>query len=148
MIQLEPGDWEGYINEIRASLDTNKILETPNTKADLVADKVKTPAQTLTSMGKTDQEKSMELSPTTQPIKCVTEKSPSKIKPKDRSPIRPPLLQIPLPTRIYKKTTQKLLQNKKPSKVKMLTRVTNSKSQDDDLPQWRLNKANWEEFRS
>ena len=33
----------------------------------------------------------MELSPTTQPTKCVTEKSPSKTRPKDRrSPIRPP----------------------------------------------------------
>ena len=91
LIQPEPGNWEGYINEIRASLDTHKILETPTTKADLVADKVKTPAQTHTSTGKTDQEKSMELSPTTQPIKCVTEKSPSKTRPKDRrSPIRPP----------------------------------------------------------
>ena len=75
MIQLEPSDWEGYINEISASLDTNKILETPTTKADLVADKVKTPAQTHTSTDKTDQEKSMELSPTTQPIKCITELS-------------------------------------------------------------------------
>ena len=54
LIQLEPGDWEGYINEIRASLDTNKISETPTTKADLVADKVKTPAQTHTSTVKTD----------------------------------------------------------------------------------------------
>ena len=66
-----------------ASLDTIKILETPNTKADLVAGKVKTPVQTHTSTGKTDQEKSMELSPTTQPIKCVTEKSTSKTRPKD-----------------------------------------------------------------
>ena len=56
LIQLEPGVWEDYINEIRASLDTNKISETPTTKADLVADKVKTPAQTHTSMVKTDQE--------------------------------------------------------------------------------------------
>ena len=91
LIQLELGDWEGYINEIRASLDINKISETPTTKADLVADKVKTPAQTHPSMVKTDQEKSMELSPTTLPIKCVMEKSPSKTTPKDRrSPIRPP----------------------------------------------------------
>ena len=81
MIQLEPGDWEGYINKLRASLDTNKISETSTTKADLVADNVKKPAQTHTSTGKTDQEKSMELSPTTQPIKCVTEKSPSKTRP-------------------------------------------------------------------
>ena len=91
MIQLEPGDWEGYINEIRASLDTNKILDTPNTKADLVVDKVMTSAHSHTSMVKTNQEKSMELSPTTQPTKCVIEKSPSKTRPKDRrSPIRQP----------------------------------------------------------
>ena len=50
LIQLEPGDWEGCINEIRASLDTNKISETPTTKADLVADKVKTPPQNNNSM--------------------------------------------------------------------------------------------------
>ena len=76
MIQLEPGDWEGYINELRASLDTNKTSETPTSKADLVADKVKTPAHSHTSTVKTDLEKRMELSPTTQPTKCVTEKSP------------------------------------------------------------------------
>ena len=91
MIQLEPGDWEGYINEIRAFLDTNKISETPTTKVDLVADKVKTPAHSHTSTVKTDQEKSMEISPTAQRTKCVTEKSPSKTRPKHRrSPIRPP----------------------------------------------------------
>ena len=78
LIQLEPRDWEGYFNEIRASLDTNKISETPSTKADLVADKVKTPAQSHTSTVKTDLEKNMELSPTTQPTKWVTGKSPSK----------------------------------------------------------------------
>ena len=37
LILLESGDWEGYINEIRASLDTNKISKSPTTKADLVA---------------------------------------------------------------------------------------------------------------
>ena len=90
MIQLGPGNWEGYITEIRASLDTNKISETPTTKAELVADKVKSPAHSHTSTVKTDQEKSMEQSPMTQPIKCVTENSPSKTRPKDRrSPIRP-----------------------------------------------------------
>ena len=31
LIQQELGDWEGYINEIRASLDTNRISETPTT---------------------------------------------------------------------------------------------------------------------
>ena len=42
-------------------------------------------------MVKTNVEKSMELSPTTRRTKCVTEKSPSKTRPKDRiSQIRPP----------------------------------------------------------
>ena len=114
LIQLEPGDWEGYINEIRASLDTNKILDTPNTKADLVVDKVMTLAHSHTSMVKTDQEKSMELSPTTQPTKCVMEKSLSKTRPKDRtSPIRPPTsTDTPPQTRNYKKTKQKTVESK------------------------------------
>ena len=86
LIRLEPGDWEGYINEIRASLDNNKIPETLTTKVDLVIDKVKTPAQTYTSAGKTDQEKCLELSPTTQ--MCNGEIS-FKNKTEDRSPIRP-----------------------------------------------------------
>ena len=72
LIELDQGDWEGYIKEIRASVDTNKIPETPKTKADLVTDKVKTPAQIHTSAGETNQEKNMQLSPTTQPVKCVT----------------------------------------------------------------------------
>ena len=70
---------------------TTTYSKTPTIKADLAADKVKTSAHSQTSTVKTDQEKSMELSPTTQPTKCVTEKSPSKTRPKDRrSPIRPP----------------------------------------------------------
>ena len=114
MIQLEPGDWEGYINEIRALLDTNKISETPTTKADLVADKVKTPAQTHTSTGKTDQEKSMELSLTTQPIKCVMKKSPSKTRPKDRrSPIRPPTSTDTSPNKKLQKDKTKITPKQK-----------------------------------
>ena len=129
MIQLEPGDWEGYINEIRVSLDTNKILPTPTTKADLVVDKVKTPAQTHTSTGKTDQEKSMEISSITQPIKCVTEKPLSKTRPKDRrSPIRPHTSTDTSPNKKLQKDKTKITPKQKPSKVKMLTRVTNSKS--------------------
>ena len=113
LIQLELGDWEGYINEIRASLDTNKISETPTTKADLIADKEKTPARTHTSTGKTDQEKSMVLSPTTQPIKCVTENSPSKTRPKDRSPIRPPTSTDTSPNKKLQKDKTKITPKQK-----------------------------------
>ena len=114
LIQLEPCDWEGYINEIKASNDTNKILETPNTKADLVPDKVKIPAQTHTSTSKTDQEKSMELSLTTQPIKCVTEKYPSKTRPKDRrSPIRPPTSTDTSPNKKLQKDKTKITPKQK-----------------------------------
>ena len=114
LIQLEPGDWEGYINKIRASLDTNKIPETPTTKADLVADKMKIPTQTHTSTGKTDQENSMELSPTTQPIKCVTEKSPSKTRPKDRRfPIRPPTSTDTSPNKKLQKDKTKITPKQK-----------------------------------
>ena len=129
LIWMVPSDWEGYINEIRVSLDTNKIPEIPTTKAGLVVDKVKTPAQTHTSMDKTDQEKSMGLSPTTQPIKCVTEKSPSKTRPKDRrSPVRTPTSTDTSPNKKLQKDKTKITPKQKPSKVKMLNQVTNSKS--------------------
>ena len=115
LIQLEPGDWEGYINEIRASLDTNKISETPTTKVDLVEDKVKTPAHSHTSTVKTDQEKSMELSPTTQPIKCTAEKSPSKTRPKDRrSPIRLSTSTDTSPNKKLQKDKTKITPKQKP----------------------------------
>ena len=114
LIQLKPGDREGHINEIRASLDINKISETPTTNADLAADKVKTPAQAHISTSKTDQEKSMELSPTTQPFKCVTEKYPSKTKPKDRrSPIRPPTSTDTSPNKKLQKDKTKITPKQK-----------------------------------
>ena len=46
LIQLEPGDWESYIQEVRASLDTNSATEAPTTSGDLAAEKVKSPIQT------------------------------------------------------------------------------------------------------
>ena len=114
LIQLEPGNWEGYTNEITVSLDTNKISETPTTKADLVADKVKTPAHSDTATVKTNQEKSMEASPTTQPIKCVMEKSPSKTRPKDRrSPIRPPTSTDTSPNKKLQKDNTKITPKQK-----------------------------------
>ena len=65
-------------------------------------------------MGKTDQEKSMELSPTTQPTKCVTEKSPSKIRPKDRrSPIRSPTSTDTSPNKKLQKEKTKITPKQK-----------------------------------
>ena len=128
LIQLEPGDWEGYLNEIRAFLETNKSSETPTTKADLVADKVETPAHSYTSTVKTDQEKSMELTPTTQPIKCVTEKYPSKKDLKIGDPNKTTHFYRYLSKRETSKRQDKnysKTKKKKTLKVKMLTRVTN-----------------------
>ena len=64
LIQVDPGDWESYINEIRASLDTIRASEAPTTSEDLAIDKEKTFTQTQTSMGKNDQEKKMEITTT------------------------------------------------------------------------------------
>ena len=75
LIQLEPGDRENNINEIRASLDTNWTTEALTTSRDLAANKVKTSTQTQTSTGKIDEEKKIEITPTTRPVKCATEKS-------------------------------------------------------------------------
>ena len=90
LIQLDPGDWEGYINEITASLDTNKISETPTSKADIVADKAKTPAHLHTSRLRPIKKRAWSYY---QPHKqlTVTEKSLFKTGPKERrSSIRPP----------------------------------------------------------
>ena len=52
---------------------------------------MKTSAQTQTLIGKIDQEKKMEITPTAQPVKYAMEKSPSKTRSKDRrSQIKPP----------------------------------------------------------
>ena len=55
LIQREPNNWESYINEIRASLDTTRASEAQTTTGDLAAEKVKTSTQTQTSTGKIDQ---------------------------------------------------------------------------------------------
>ena len=91
LIQLGPGDWESYINEIKTLLDTTRATEAPTTSGDLAADKVKTSTQTQTYAGKIDQEKKMEITPIIRPFRCATEKSPFETRSKDRrSPIRPP----------------------------------------------------------
>ena len=34
LIQLELGDWESFINKIKASLDTTRAADTPTTSVD------------------------------------------------------------------------------------------------------------------
>ena len=43
LIQLEPGDWESFINKIKALLDTTKATDTSITSVDLAENKTTTP---------------------------------------------------------------------------------------------------------
>ena len=91
LIQLKLGDWESFINKIKASLDTTRAADIPTTSVDLAENKVESPAQTQTQLGKTDTEEKMAITPTTWLIKHLVTKSPTKIRSKDkRSPIQPP----------------------------------------------------------
>ena len=137
LIQLKPGDWESYINEIRASLDTTRASEAPSTLRDLAADKVKTSAQTQTSTGKIDLEKKMEITPTARPVKCAPEKSPSKTRSKDRrSPIRPPTSTDTSPNKKVLKDKQKTTSKQKIHKTENIeSRNKLRKDGDRDSPQ-------------
>ena len=118
LIQLDLGDWESYINEIRASLDTTRATEAPTTLGDLTADKVKTSTQTQTSTGKINQEKKMVITPTTRPVKCAMEKSPFKTRSKDRrSPIRPSTSTATSPNNKVLKDKQKTTSKQKIDKT-------------------------------
>ena len=121
LIQPEPGDRESYISEIRASLDTPRASKAPTTSGDLAADKVKTSAQTQTSTEKIDQEKKMEITPTAQPVKCATEKFPSKTRSKDRrSPMRPSTSTDTSPNKKVLKDKQKTLSRQHPLRYSLL----------------------------
>ena len=90
LIQLEPGDWESFINKIKALLDTTRATGTPTTSVDLVENKEESFAQTQTQLGKTDTEVKTAITPTTRQIKHPVTRSSTKIRSKDkRSPIWP-----------------------------------------------------------
>ena len=91
LIQLEPGDWESFINKISASLDTTRAADASTISVDLAENKEESSAQTQTQLGKTDTEEKMTITSTTGLMKHPVTKSPNKIRSKDkRSPIRPP----------------------------------------------------------
>ena len=69
LVQLEPGDWENFINEIKASLDTTRAVDASTTSVDLAEYKEKSSARTQTQLGKTDNEEKTAITPTTRPIK-------------------------------------------------------------------------------
>ena len=54
LIQLEPGDWESFINKIKASSDTTRAADTPTTSVDLAENKEESSAQTQIQLGKTN----------------------------------------------------------------------------------------------
>ena len=89
LIQLEPGDWESFINKIKASLDTYRAADTSTTLIDLAENKEESSAQIQTQLGKTDPVEKTAITPKTRSIKRPVTKS-NKTRSKDkRYPIRP-----------------------------------------------------------
>ena len=90
LIQLEPGNWENFINRIKTSLDPTRTADTSSTSVDLAEDKEQSSAPTQTRLEKTNTEEKTAITPTTWPGKHPVIKSPAKIRSKDkRCPIRP-----------------------------------------------------------
>ena len=73
LIQLEPGDWERFVNKIKALLDNTRAADTSTTLVDLVVNKEESSAQTQTQLGKTNTEE--KTTTTTQLIKRPVTKS-------------------------------------------------------------------------
>ena len=65
LIQLKLGGWESLINKIKASLDTTRASDASTTSVDLAENIEKSTIQTQTSLGKTDTEEKMGITPTT-----------------------------------------------------------------------------------
>ena len=105
---MEPGNWESFINKIKALLDTTRAADTSTTSVDLAENKEESSAQTQTRPEKTDTEKKTAITPTTRPIKHPVTKSPTKIRSKDKaSPIRPPASKDSSPNKKTPKDKQK-----------------------------------------
>ena len=89
LIQLEPGEWESFINKIKASLDTTRATDASTRSVDLAENKEELSAKTQTRLGKTDKEEK-----TAKNTNHTADKTPcnkiSKSRSKDkRSPIQP-----------------------------------------------------------
>ena len=74
LIQMEWGEWEGYINKIKSTFNIVRAQETPNISGDLVENK-EPPAQTQTPLEKADHDEKPILS-TSRSIKNQIMKSP------------------------------------------------------------------------
>ena len=90
LIQLEPGEWESFINKIKACLDAIGATDASTRSVDLAENKEESSTQTQIRLGKTDKEEKTAKTPTTRPIKHPVTRSPTKSRSKDRrSPIQP-----------------------------------------------------------
>ena len=76
LIQLEWGEWEGYINKIKSTFNIIRAPETPNTSGDLAENK-EPPAQTQTPLEKADHGEKP-IPSTSRSIKNQIMKSPQK----------------------------------------------------------------------
>ena len=83
LIQLELGDWENFINKIKALLDTTRVADTLTMSVDLAENKEESSTQTQTQLEKTNTEEKTAITPTIRPIKHPVTKD-------KRSSIRPP----------------------------------------------------------
>ena len=76
LIQLEQGEWDGYINKIKLTFNIIRVPETSNTSGDLAENK-KPPAQTQTLLEKADHDEKS-IPSTSRSIKNQIMKSPPK----------------------------------------------------------------------
>ena len=84
LIQLEPGEWESFINKIKAFLDTTRATDASTRSVDLAENKEESSTQTQTRLGKTYKEEKRAIIPTSWPIKRPVTRSPTKSRSKDR----------------------------------------------------------------
>ena len=129
LIQLEPGEWDSFINKIKASLDTTRAADASTKSVDLAENKEESSSQTQTRLEKTDKEEKMAITPTIRPIKHPVTRSPTKSRSKDQDPQYDLLLlQIPLQIKKKKhlKENKNLHQNQKYKKQKIRKQWINS----------------------
>ena len=94
LIQLDPGDWEGVIDRIKASLDTARAADVSTISVDMAEKLRGILRQNTDPMGETDTEEKTAITPTTRPMKHPETKSPTKIRSEDKISLIRPLASI------------------------------------------------------
>ena len=112
MIQLEPGDWESFINKIKALLVTTRAADKSTTSVDLAENKVESSAPNTDLIGENWYWGENGNNTNCTAIKHPVTKSPTKIRSKDPQ-YDFLLLQTPLQTKKHLKIKKNLPQNKK-----------------------------------